>query len=335
MNKIKQTPVSRVDQNSFRKHLKASVAAQILGIALILFVSKLEIFSSENSWIPVVLLLGVCIIWNHHFFKLEFFQGRFKDIYPEHDLSVQTFIISLMSPLNFFLLTLFLTTKKSGTGLEKPSKIFKHYVSLPLTLFLIVLQFALPPLASTTGSPSTLYMVKTMTDATKIIAFRKTAKTDSIIEDYQSLHGTKLTSTGLILLTAVYASNLVKEKSRTVASQELKAETDFRYAFQLLNHTDKTLHLGKKSNLEFTDFGPLQWLSPSGPVEILLLSFVEVSIFQKLSEALLGKSQEIIENLKKQISKLPVEKQPEHEKKLKEIESRLLSFKSPQAVSAL
>lgn len=295
--------VAPIGKNSFRIHVFESSMIQlgfVFIVSILLHVGNFQLLEvSTFFYIAFIVLLNFFLLW--FVFDIDKYRARFKDVFPDKNLSIALFFLYGFIPFAFVVFTIFLCSKESEE-LRPIPKIFKIRYSLVAVIPLVILQISSPIVSYWVASPSTYFIVDTYHDANEIIKYKETAaftERSNLIEEYQEKYSNKLSSTELILLIAVNSSLAFKEKNRAIASGEGKVEAGIKYGLHVLNACHKLLLISEATRLNFLDYSPVHWFYPSGPIEILLLSVVEQQILLKFNKVLLDTNLSSLDKLDK------------------------------------
>lgn len=303
-----------LDKKTYRKHIIVSLIFQLAFVGL--FFLSLKIWSFKIIGLALFFINFASMFF---FFNTRLFKGRVKDLYPEFELSNRFLFFTGLVPLYFLGLVAFLCFKEKSLENRAPSRMFSIRYAALVIVPLVALQVLSPSFAYLSASPSVYYLVKTHQDVNGLIAYEESLKnSDLIIENYLKNDNSKLSATELVLLTAITASTIAKEKGRTVASEE-----NFKHGIKLLVKTEQILSLSESTRLEVNDYSPMQWLFPSAPTEILLLQFVEMRILDKLQTTVSQKLLDMSVRLEKNLEKLPEPERAHYAKQLIQIRTKL------------
>lgn len=308
----KETPRT-LGRKTFIRHVKKLFALQVLLVGL--FWAMMQSLSNHPYFIPLFVGFILFMIVTELVFILRCdLAGRLKDIFPRYKfrpIQVNSFFLfpGLVIPL-----IIYLSLKRKGTG----SKPFAPLYSLPhyfmLIIPLLAIQFIMPGLSHWSANPSTYYISKIGHESLDIIKFKKNSKTRSVKDYFEE--NKKVTTPGIIFLSAVAASWSAEKNKRDLASKEEKTEYTFQRGLKLFKEMDFLYKKSQESKFSFSDYGWTQWLSPIGLVEISALAIVEnqarVKFHSLVSEKVLG----MIKGFEKNLSKLPESKRETYRKEL-------------------
>jgi hypothetical protein len=309
-------PLSRA---GFRKHILKSLSIQgAFVFALFLLKDVFQPKFIQNGpliFCGVVFALNVAFTW--FVFEPQKYLRRFKDIYPRHELSANIIFLSILMPAIFFALTIFLCVKEREETLL-PSHIFRpRYFAVTLVLVFGV-QSAVPLLSYWVGSPSVSYIVNTIHQANRILKFKDKVQVNAnVYAEYKNKYSESLSPTEVVLLSSISAAHNIKEKNRKVASVHFSVET--------LESFHKALVLSESTKVGFKNFGPLQWVAPTGPLEIILLTEFDNRILNHFNKVILERSLQIVERVERKFRDSKDENDQKVLAQLKEIEQKLKS----------
>lgn len=187
----------------------------------------------------------------------------------------------------------------------------------------MILQYASPKAAYWLSSPSTYYLTKLIHESVDLIDYKKSASyRDNFIENYRLESEHKVDTTQIIFLIAINSFLITKERDRSIASGKDEKEAGFKASLDLLRMSIEALILSDKSQMEFFDYGPLHWLHPSGPTEILLLTMVDSDVINKSNHSIIMNGREMLYRLEKDVEHLPASVQEDYRKQLQELRLR-------------
>lgn len=310
-----------LDKKAYRKHILGSLIFQLVFVGV--FFLSLNLWNFKTVGMALFFINLVSVFF---FFNTRHFKGRVKDLYPEFEISNRFLFFTGLVPLYFLGLVAFLSFKDKSHDNQKPSRLFSFRYAALAIVPLVVLQVLSPSFAYLSASPSLYYLVETHHDVNALMEYKESLKnSDDIIEKYLKSSNSKLTVTELVLLTAITASTIAKEKGRTIATEDkIKMPLEnFKHGMKLLVKTEQILSLSHSTRLEVRDYSPVQWLFPSAPVEIMLLQFVETRVLDKLNTTLSQKLFEMSATLEKSLDKLPELERSHYAKQLSEIRTKL------------
>lgn len=319
-----------VNKFTFRNYIKWSLRIQVIYVSLILFLISLLEKPEELKIGFILLLLGYCLI-SFSFFNSKYYQGRFKDIFPAHNLSMlYLFVISFMPPL-FIFLTAYLCLKDSWDESTPPKLLHKTRYAFLVLIPLLVIQFVFPRMAYWTAIPSAYYIARAARDSGNLIQYKdQVGPQTQFVSDYKNRFGSRLSSTEVILLTAVSAATILKSKPAKENIYYNKELLDFQYIF--LSQMNDLLKESENNRPGFFDYSPMQWILPSGPVEILILSVVEMHLLSKFSDVIAEKSRPGIRSSEMLIERMPASEKIFYKHKFDSLKNEYLKSKSFQAL---
>lgn len=319
-----------VNKFTFRKYIKWSLRIQVIYVSIILILNSLLEKPEELKISFILLLLGYCLI-SFIFFNYNYYQGRFKDIFPAHNLSMwYLFVISFMPPL-FIFLTAYLCIKDSWDESTPPKLVYKTRYAFLVLIPLLVIQIIFPRMAYWTAIPSTYYIASAARDSENLILYKdQVSPQTQFVSDYKNKFGSRLSSTEVILLTAVSANVILKSKPANESIHYNKELLDFQYTF--LSQMNDLLKESENNRPGFFDYSPVQWILPSGPVEILLLSVVEIHLLSKFSDVIAEKTRPGIRSSEILIERMPASDKIFYKQKFNSLKNEYLKSKSIQAL---
>lgn len=313
-------PISKF---TFRKHLRRSLLAQSFIVGLFLFFIYVLKVETPASYSFLFLIL-INIIVAGTFFDLKKYRGRFKDIYPRHNVSMLFLLFLGLVPPMFIALTIFLCLKDSWEESAPPKFFYSYQYASFIIIPFIAVQVLSPRLSYWTSIPTHYFINDVAHDSINLINYKNEVKKETpFLDDYKRKHSSKLNSTELVLLTAIAASKIAEDKNKKMEN-----------GFLLLKRLHELLVESEKTKAGLFDFSPIHWLTPSGPTEILLLSMVETQVIDKYSTTLVKKSLETIELLEVKVGRMPAGEREVAAKRLNEIKSEFQKFNSPPISSA-
>lgn len=338
MELFKSRVVVPVDRQTFRKGMLKYFGLQLGLITVFLLLMKSDFASQATSLyfiFGLLLLFGVISFFTQ---KQCDYSGRFKDIYPDYELKNWFLFLMGFMPLFYFPVAIFLCVKEKAVN-KTPWKIFIKFPNfLMIAIPLLALQISSPRFAYWIANPSLYYIVDILDGTAKIIQLKeKLANTpgyESAVDQYLSTVKTSLNSTQLVLLTAVSASNVLSKKPQEKTADDLrKIETNVNYSILLLKETNKIISLGEQTKFNFSDYSLIQWLHPSGVIEIMLLTAVEMGIKDKCNYSLVDRTIGVLQNLENGMAKLPAETQAFYRPDITKIKAEMMNSKTYKSLS--
>lgn len=308
-------------QKQFRKHILVSILFQISFISFLmvsLYFAKESGLGSEGYLIMTGVGMVAFIICSKFFYKSQVIEERFKEVYPEKKLSRNFVTFTIFFPIYFLVMVLILCFKDPSEKNEA-SSFFTYRWAIPSAVLLLMLQYFLTPVAYLTALPSIYFIKKTMDDSSQIFRMVPSpGHSATVLEDYKKRFNSKLSSTEIVLLTAQTLKNIAGEKRSTASEGEDKKILKFRKALTVINQMQKILDESNSFKLRPVDYSPVQWIHPRAPVEILLISSVELLILKRFNKTVCGKMDTIIAELEKNIELIPEKEQEGLRKQLSE-----------------
>lgn len=149
-----------------------------------------------------------------------------------------------------------------------------------------------------------------------------------VIIKIDSVHGLVLQKS--FLLTAVSSNVILKSKPAKENIYYNKELLDFQYIF--LSQMNDLLKESENNRPGFFDYSPMQWILPSGPVEILILSVVEMHLLSKFSDVIAEKSRPGIRSSEMLIERMPASEKIFYKHKFDSLKNEYLKSKSFQAL---
>lgn len=303
-----------ISKHTFRKHVLKSVLLQAFMAVSIFCIIKFLHFdlSKITTWAFLACLVLCSISCLVYIFEPTVYRQRFKDIYPDTNPGFTWLIASLFFPAFFFGFTLFLYFKDPERHIRTALS-FKT-VSL-IFLPMICLQLCFPSMAYWLSSPSIYYVVETTHSTFNIIAYKQSLKgSDLVVENYLKQYGLPKKSTEKILLLAVAAAAIIKDKEQRAAGAK-DPIVSFKYGERLVSSITDIYYSNSAEKFEFSSYGPIQWIHPGGAFEILLIEGIENGIMYQFYTTLSDKNLEMISKMEKNIGRLPASLQPEYKSK--------------------
>lgn len=328
--KTKYTPISK---NAFRIYSLFFVIPQFICILILALV--LNIFEINFSPVAKInpIYLYICFVslncmLMQFFYDSNIIRGRFKEVYPQSELTELSVLILGFFPFMFFLLVIFLCFKDEGIYSSRAPRLVSNAKFIcVLVLAFNILQFASPTLSYWTANPSLYYITDTIHSTFKIIKFKDQIQADKpLLSQINELNLGQLRSTEIVLLTAVSAAKVIKEKDRKIANNESKTLSSYDSFLALLSHSCDLLELSQQSTLKFSSFSLVQWLHFSGPVEIMILSSIESDVKRKFNQTMIEKFLSMSNNFEKKLYEIPVKQRAEYYRRLAHGRRRLLKL---------
>lgn len=307
MTKIKLKPVEPLSKQAFQLYALKLLCFRLVFLAIIAIALEfLEIdLDGTTTYYVLGALVGLDIFFVASGESIHKYRARYKDIYPDHELGRSNYLLWVLIPFAYLGFTVFLCLKE-GNELAQPKWIFKtRYAVLSLIPF-AALQILSPKFSYWSASPTMYYLVDLSHDTSELMSVYKNAEyRKDLVEDFQRLHPEKLSSTQLILILVVNSQLILKEKNRSIASGTIKSEAGIESGFDAAEACYKVLLAAENTKPDFFDFSPVQWLHPSGTIEILLLAVVDNQILKKLKPTLIQSSMKILDTIEANIVSEP------------------------------
>jgi len=261
----------------------------------------------------------------YDFFK---YRARFKDIYPDHHLTIINYFLISFFPIAFIALTIFLCLKDSDES-KHPMKIFKTRYLLLSLAGLLTLQGLSPLVSYMSARPSFYFAVNILHDSLELIKLKdQSTYRPNLFEEFLRKHSGELSSTQLVLLVAVNVAFIVKEKERAVTNENEKKEAPFKYGLDIVEMSYESLFYSENRKMSFMDYSPIQWLHPSGPIEIYLLQMVERQILVKFNSVILKQGMAVLKSVKKKIDKLSPDRKEFYLRRIEESQKKFEQSKT-------
>lgn len=261
-------------------------------------------------------------------YDADIFRSRFKALYPETDFTYWQFTLLGAFPFTFIAMIGFLYVKEPVSYIKK-SLPFRYSFCLLIPVF--CLQLINIKFAYYLGSPSTYFVIKTATEAMDLVSYHNhLTDRDSVFMKYQAKVG-KMSSTQIILATAVSAAAIIKDK-QNIDKINNSPKVAFYFGERLLSELADILVVSEKSEFEFTDYSLLQWLHPAGAIEIALNAGIENEIMNKFKKGMFEKDMEILTNIEKNVDRLPASDQVYYTNKFKNIREKFETSKTLKVI---
>jgi hypothetical protein len=306
-NSQKIIQLDPMDSNAFKKHIAKSLLIQTAVAIFIFIIIKYLKFDVNNisflTFFSVISVMAASTFF--YVFDPRKYKRRFKHIYPDSDPGYVWYLAAMLIPLFFFGITLFLCFKEPVSHIRTSLKL--RTVSL-FFVPVFCLQLTNPTFSNFSAGPSFYYVVDTTQAAANIIGYKKRLKnSDFVVENYLTRHGDKMKSTEQILLLAVAAAEIIKDKSKIDKKSNKARNTlaSIKYGERLVSNIIDIYYLGNRNNFDITSYSPIQWLHPGGAFEILLLEGIENGIMNKFHREVSTKNLSMITNMEKKIDRLP------------------------------
>lgn len=280
-----------IDKKVFRLHILKCLAFQLLLITIVYIIlqnreTNIELFDSLDdyyiAWIAnLVMLIFV--------YDINLFRARFKDIYPDQELNKIFYFFAGFIPVFFFAMIIFLCVKNSDSGDSYPRAFRKRYALLGL-IPLLALQGQFPVVSFWTASPSSYYLVDMLHQSQRIEEVKKTKSVEEALKERPG----PVTVMALVWKASL---DLHHTNNRTVASQYRPYKDSFKDGFKFLHSCHQALITSEDNDIRLTDFSPIHWMQPSGPVDILLTKVMEQGIREKSARSLYYNCNNILHKL--------------------------------------
>lgn len=280
-----------IDKKVFRLHILKCLAFQLLLVTIVyIFLqnreTNIELFDSWDDYYAA---------WAANLFMLIFvydinlFRARFKDIYPDQELNKIFYFFVGFIPVFFFAMVIFLCVKNSDSGDSYPRAFRKRYALLCL-LPLLALQGQFPKFSFWTASSSSYYLVDTVLQAERV---EKIKNTVSIEEAFKERPG----AVTVLALVWKASLDLHATNNRVIANERGNYKDSFKDGFKFLNVCHQAIVLSEDNSIRLTDFSPIQWLHPAGPVDILYTKLLEQGLRERTAKQLYDRCFGILEKL--------------------------------------
>jgi hypothetical protein len=280
-----------IDKKVFRLHILKCLAFQVLCISIVYIIlqnreSNIEFFNQLNDYYIVWLanLLMLTFVYDIHMFR-----ARFKDIYPDQELNKIFYFFAGFVPVFFLAMVIFLCVKNSDSGDSYPRAFRKRYALLGL-LPILALQGQFPVVSFWTASPSSYYLVDMIHQTTKLEEIKKTQSLEAAFKERPG-------SVTVLALVWKASLDLNASNNRVVASENGNYKDSFKDGFKFLRTCHEAILISEDNSIRLTDYSPIQWLHPSGPVDIFFTKVMEQSIKEKTAGGLYDHCSRILDKL--------------------------------------
>lgn len=314
-NYIAPTQIETMNKHEFRKHIAYSLAIQTCFATTIFLILKYLHFDLENlSTLTFFASVGLCSIASFiYIFDPKKYRKRLNDIYPDSKFGIHWYIAAILFPVFLFGLTIFLCIKDPVPHVRTTFG-FRTFVLGIVPV--ICLQLINPNAAYYLASPSVYYLFETTHSAARMIAYQKQLKnSDKVVENYLIRYGRPEKSTEKILLLAVAASEIIKDKNKISKGAE-NISNSMKYGERLIC-TITDLYYLSYDEFRVLSYSPMQWLHPGGSFEILLLEGIEKGIMSKFHKTITEKNLDMITKIEKNVGRLPAAEREMYKEKFK------------------
>ncbi len=313
----------------FRKHIFISLIFQISFIVIFMIGVYFAItmgMGPEGQLIASIGALFIFFISVKFFYKPKVILERFQEVYPEKKISRHFVTFTHFFPIHFLIMIMILFFKDHSEKNEG-SFFFTFRFALPTAALLVFLQISFTPIAYLTAVPSFYFITKVTDDALSIMgAGESLGHKSTPLEEYKKQISSALSSTEIILLSSYTAKVLLSEDKRSTASEKHdKKVMKITRAITLVDQMSEILKESESYKLRIGDYSLLQWMHPSAPGEILMLSSLELLMLRRFNTVVIGKMNTIVEGLGKHINSLP---ESEKEKTKQQLDKAMLKLKS-------
>ena len=320
--------ISPMGKLEFKNYILKSLLIHTSLVCFILVTFYLLKSRVEN----VYLLIGLALFYfptSFLCFQLNNFRARFKDIYPDRNISFCFFTFLCFLPPLFVALTIYLCLRDSSQE-SAPPKIFCTYRYATLAVIpIIVIQIMSSRVSYWTARPAAYFFIEMCYDVKNFFEYKKLVSVeDPLIEKYKQKYGESLKGIELELLTALSLRTVHKEKSRKLASDNSDFESNkMEMQFSYLNRLHDVLSVSGESGAGFLHFSPMHWLLPSGPLEIILLSIIESEKMNDFGKKYTKQSLEAVKHIETKIERLPASEKVKARIRLESIKQKFRDIK--------
>lgn len=221
------------------------------------------------------LIMFTSIFLNGSVFDFQMYKLRYEDVFPGSELKLNFFLLLLLVPFFFFGFTLALCLMGAHTSFTAP-KIFKTRFAVLAVLLCYPIQFFVHPFAKFTASPTAYYTSDIHQQVTNILHYKRSGHVDpNILADYRNKYQSSLSTTELASLMLLKSHHTLGKRDRSIAGGTSQAEASYQGSIEMVHLCIQVLEQTQHSSLNSSSFGWVQWLTPTGPVEIALLIGVE------------------------------------------------------------
>lgn len=280
-----------IDKKVFRLHILKCLSFQLLLATIVyIFLQNREAdYAFFDNWDDYYVAWFVNLAMLIFVYDLNVFRARFKDIYPDQELNKIFYFFVGFVPVFFFAMVIFLCVKNSDSGDSYPRAFRKRYALLGL-LPLLALQGQFPAFGFWTASPSSYYLVDTLHQSERIEEIKKTTS----IEEALAGRPGAVTTMALVWKASM---DLHKAQNRTIASVNGTYVDSFQDGFKFLNACVGAISTSEKNSIRITDFSPIHWLHPMGPVDIFMTQTLDQGIRERMAHQLFDNCFRILEKL--------------------------------------
>lgn len=290
-------------RKDFIIHLIASFLIQA-SLSLLAW-AILRILKPHIVELSSIFLLLVIVLSSFFFATFVFdpkrIKARFADVFVGRSLSSLSYYSLVFVPIVFVSFSGFLAMRRTPVFLSR--NYFKSWLVMPLVVIIIAAQIYSAKFAYLGASPAISYISVVLQDAQDILQFKESH--DYLPNSYKKFlsdHPGKVRSNQNVLLVAVSATFIFQGKKRDIASGNTKKEAARKALFELLDTSFAAIENDLNYELTLSDYGPLAWLHPGNPIEILLIEMVDNEIRHKFRRTLLKKSSGLLAALEQSIS---------------------------------
>lgn len=287
--------VTPLGKTSFRIHIIISFIIQFLfatAVCFLILVFNFKLHEERTLYfLLLILILNLAGAW--YVFDVHRYRARFKDIYPDYDLSYVTYLLLGFAPFLFLAFTLLLCSQESDR-LRPPPKFLKKRFILSAMFALWGLQFSSPKISYWSASPSIYYIVDVIHDTFRVIDLKEKGDYQSVINE---LYQANVSTTKNVLLIASAAVLSLNDRNKAITNGSDRHNEFMKSGLQLTKFCYRSLIASESSRFNFFYYSPMQWLSFSGPIEILLLTIIDQQIVKAFNKSVLEKSLHVLDRL--------------------------------------
>lgn len=304
-----------MNKHDFRKHIAYSFAFQVLFIiSVYMIISFLKIdFENKQSlgFYLAACLITVGVLW--FIYDPKKYRARLNDIYPDSKFGLQWYVATILFPLFFIALTIFLCVKdhdpkvRSSVGFKTVG-----FALIPM----VCLQIFSPMFSYYLASPSVYFIFESMHATARVMNYKAQLKnSDNVVQNYVKQYGHPEKSSEKILLLAASATSIIKEKEK-ISPGSKNLSVSVKYGDRLIESVIDIYYLSEK-DFSVLSYSPIQWVHPSGAFEILLLEGLEKAIMTQFHKSAIEKNFEMMATIEKGIGRLPASEQEMYKEKFK------------------
>ncbi len=318
-------PLSRSD---FRRSIQKLLVSQI--VLTLVFFCGLSFNLIPASHL-VDCLIGYAIfvsLVTGLIFRSTKIQGRVKDAYPNYELHSLNLLLLAATPILAMILIAHLYSKKKETSGHVPIILKKYYLGT-LSVTFLAFQFLTPTFSWWLSAPISYELYKSTMAFDEIHNLTKSkSPEDPLAQSYLKSGTQRLTMIEFTLLSIFTADEMSKGNKRSLATIDT-TEAQIQQEMKFINKMTTLVQMSE-APVEFSDYGPIQWISPNGIGQIALWHAADMYFKREMSEKIVKKLTNSLMTLEKKIDQSSLTVQNIYKDELQKTRENLTLLKTYQ-----